>query len=191
MSETLTEAERRQRKALLEIMMQDLDHADPYPQRPTERGTADPRKEAARWYRRELLTPLAACDLFEKSAPTVRRAAADKLVYSPFVLHVSGKPVRLIDLRSAIAYWSVEHSEHRLKEMRANGNLMVIDEREFNILHPEPLITRGDAEEEGEHRLGEMRAGSNLMVIDEREYDILHPEPLITRGDSEEEGEEK
>ena len=67
-----------------------------------------------------MLTPLAACDLFEKSPPTVRRAAAGHLVYTPFVLHVSGKPVRLIDLRSAIAYWG-EHSEHRLGEMRASG----------------------------------------------------------------------
>ena len=191
MSETLTEAERRQRKALLEIMLHDLDRADPSPQRSPQRGTADPRKEAARRNRCELLTPLAACDLFQKSPPTVRRAAADKHVYSPFVLHVSGKPVRLIDLRSAIAYWLVVRSEHRLKEMRANGNLMVIEEREYNILHPEPLITRGDSEEEGEHRLGEMRADSNLMLSEDREYDILNPEPLITRGDSEEEGEEK
>ena len=151
MSETLTEAERRQRKALLETMMQDLDHPGPDPQRPPESDIADPRKEHARWNGYELLTPLAACDLFKKSPPTVRRAAAERFVYSPFVLHVSGKPVRLIDLRSAIAYWG-PHSEHRLDEMRANGYLMLIEERGYNILHTEPLITRGDSEEEEEEK---------------------------------------
>ena len=151
MSEMLTEAERRRRKAVLETMMQDLDRAGPDPQRPPQRDTADPRKGRAQWNRCELLTPLAACDLFKKVAPTVRRAAAERLVYSPFVLHVSGKPVRLIDLRSAIAYWG-PRSERRLNEMRANGNLMVIEEREYNILHPEPLITRGDSEEEKEEK---------------------------------------
>ena len=131
--------------------MQDLDRAGPDPQRPPESDTADPRKERAEWNRCELLTPLAACDLFEKSAPTVRRAASERLVYSVFVLHVSGKPVRLIDLRSAIAYWG-PHSERRLDEMRANGNLMWIEEREYNILHPRPLVTRGDSEEEEEEK---------------------------------------
>ena len=151
MSEMLTEAERRQRKALLETMMQGLDRAGPVPRQPRERDTADPRKEAAWWNRCELLTPLAACDLFKKSPPTVRRAAAERRVYIAFVLHVSGKPVRLIDLRSAIAYWG-PHSEERLDEMRANGNLMVIEEREYNILHPGPLVTRGDSEEEEEEK---------------------------------------
>ena len=152
MSEILPEAERRRRRALLNAMLEDLHHAGPDRQRPAERATDNPRKESTKFEGLELLTPLAACNLFEKSAPTVRRAVADKLVYSPFVLHVSGKPVRLIDLRSAIAYWRVVHSEQRLKEMRSNGNLMWIEEREYNILHPEPLITRGDSEEEEEEQ---------------------------------------
>ena len=131
--------------------MQELDHPGPDPQLPPGSDTADSRKERAQWNRCELLTPLAACDLFKKSPPTVRRAASERFVYSPFVLHVSGKPVRLIDLQSAIAYWG-PRSEHRLDEMRANGNLMLIEEREYNILHPGPLVTRGDSEEEEEEK---------------------------------------
>ena len=149
MSERLTETERRRRKAVLDSIMQDLDRAGPSAQRPTDGDTADSRKTVAAANGLELLTPLAACDLFSKSPPTVRRAVSHSHVYNPFVMHLSDKPVRLIDLSSAIAYWDV-HSEARLDEMRANGTLMWIDERSYNILHPTPLVTRGEQDEEEE-----------------------------------------
>lgn len=147
MNEILTEAERRRRRELLARMIEDLDRRGPQHRPLTESDVSDRSKELTEHQGLELLTPLAACDLFAKTAPTVRRAVAEGLVYSPFALNVTGKPVRLIDLRSAIAYWGPPGAR-RLDEMRTNGNLLRIEVLDYNILHPEPLVTATDPHEE-------------------------------------------
>ncbi len=54
----------------------------------------------------EVLTPVAACELFGKSAEAVRRAVAEGFVKSPGELRFGVRPIRLIDLQSALDYWS-------------------------------------------------------------------------------------
>ncbi len=146
MSEPPTELERRRQIEVLSGVIEGLKRPRPEHGPRTEADVVHGCKEVAAKWGLELLTPLAACDLFAKTAPTVRRAVADGLVYSPFMLNASGKPVRLIELESAIAYWG-RPSERRLDEMRANGNLLRIGRFDYNILHPEPLITPHNSNE--------------------------------------------
>ena len=101
------------------------------------------RAQAAKDYARErgleLLTPLAACELFGKSAPTVRRAVAEDHVYAPFTLNATGKPVSLIKLESAIAYWGTP-DEGLLNQMRDSGHVLSISGIGYNVLSPKPLV---------------------------------------------------
>ena len=76
----------------------------------------------------EVLTPLAACALFGKSAEAVRRAAREERVIELFELWLTEKRVRLIELQSAIKYWArdpwptyLEPLEEQLDRMRRNG----------------------------------------------------------------------
>ena len=109
---------------------------------------------------REVLTPLAASVLFGKSGEAVRRATAEGVVTSPCTLRFSDRPIRLIDLESAIAYWHrsprPEYSgplRAALKEMRLNGMTFAAQEGNYNddsisddplctfrLLHPFPLV---------------------------------------------------
>ena len=108
---------------------------------------------------REVLTPLAACVLFGKSGEAVRRATAEGHVTSPCELQFSERPIRLIDLGSAIAYWHrnprpayMGQLDAALAEMRLNGITFAAQVRnikdgtlsddplcKLRILHPYPL----------------------------------------------------
>ena len=137
---TLSDSERRRRKDVLKLLLKDLDRPPKQPYPRTEREREQAAKDKARETDRELLTPLAACKLFAKSSPTVRRAIAEGHVYAPFTLDATAKPVSLIQLKSAIAYWG-QHDEHLLNEMRDNGHTLGVSGSVYNVLSPTLLVT--------------------------------------------------
>ena len=96
----------------------------------------------------DVLTPIAACELFGKSSEAVRRATSEGLVNSPVALQFGVQPIHLLDLRSAIDYWArgpraayMESMEAAIDRMRGYGitfkDAWEIDH--FRILHPHPL----------------------------------------------------
>ena len=97
---------------------------------------------------KDVLTPLAACELFGKTSETVRRATAEGLVKSPIALQFGSKPIHLLDLKSAKQYWArgpraayMESIDAAVDRMRGCG-ITFTDEWEidgFRILHPFPL----------------------------------------------------
>ena len=91
----LTPAEQRRRKALLELLLEDLDEVSGQ----TEEERRQAAKDEAREENRELLPPLAAGELFGKSAATIRRAVAEGHVTAPLTLDFTAKPTRLLSLR--------------------------------------------------------------------------------------------
>ena len=107
-------------------------------------------KEQAREMNLELLTPLAASALFEKSPEAVRKAVRNGHVFVRFNLRATEKNVDLIRLDSAIDYWGTQNShdfEMRLNEMRDNGLTLSVDGLGYNVLHPTPLLTLRDGQE--------------------------------------------
>ena len=102
----------------------------------------------------DVLTPLAACYLFGRSGEAVRRAVREGQVTTPFSLGFTAKEIRMIDLRSAMAYWSTDRGrgyepfEADVDRMRGYGMVVEVFEADYAILHPYPLIFRpsGDAE---------------------------------------------
>ena len=93
---------------------------------------------------REVLTPLAAAALFDISEATVRIARLRGFVATALDLRVTGKPVYLLLLDSAIRYWGEpDDLEARLDEYRANGTTMSVGTLFYNILHPESIVTIG------------------------------------------------
>ena len=93
----------------------------------------------------KVLTPIAACFLFGRSGEAVREGH----VRTPFSLAFTAKEVRLIDLRSAEAYWGTERGtgyepwETEVDRMRGYGTVIQVHETEYAILHPYPLISTG------------------------------------------------
>ena len=87
----------------------------------------------------ELLTPNATTTLFGITPAAVRQARLRRSVCSPFSLDVAGRPVDLLTLESAVAYWG-EASADTLDLMRDNGLLITICGNTFNVLHPRPMI---------------------------------------------------
>ena len=82
----------------------------------------------------DVLTPLAACYLFGKDESTVRLAVLRGHVYSPFSFWLTGKEIRMLDLKSAIAYWGVknvaargQNLEHELEQMRLYGEYVSVN----------------------------------------------------------------
>ena len=98
----------------------------------------------------EVLTPLAACVLFGRSGEAVRRAVRKGHVNTPFSLAFTAKEVRMIDLRSAEGYWGTERRtgyepwETEVYRMRGYGVVIQVDETEYHVLHPYPLIATGN-----------------------------------------------
>jgi len=106
---------------------------------------------------REVLTPNATCMLFGKSTEAVRRALAEGHVQSPGELRFGVRPIRLIDLNSAIAYWgrglpAAYSFEDELAKMRWYGvsikayvhrddTLEDIPFSRYRVLHFEPLLS--------------------------------------------------
>ena len=112
-----------------------------HPQNPSERQQA--ARDEAQASGQELITPLAACKLFKKSAATVRRAVNHGHVWAPYVLQATGTPTNLIDLKSAIHYWN--HADpDTIHIMRNNGNTLTINGNSYNILSLERLIDHRD-----------------------------------------------
>ena len=96
----------------------------------------------------DVLTPVAACELFGKSSEAVRRATSEGLVNSPIALQFGAQPIHMLDLRSAIAYWArgpraayMESIEAAIDRMRSCGITFTdswgIDR--YRVLHPHPL----------------------------------------------------
>ena len=51
---------------------------------------------------KEVITPVAACALFGRSAEAVRRAVAEGFVKSSYALNIGARPIRLLDLDKRI-----------------------------------------------------------------------------------------
>ena len=95
----------------------------------------------------EVLTPLAACVLFGRSIDAVRTAAKRGHVASRFSMLFTGKQIRFLDLRSAVAYWGEQADQAaELERFRRYGFEFRIDWepwQPYRILHPYPLISTG------------------------------------------------
>lgn len=93
----------------------------------------------------DVLTPIAACELFGKSTEAVRRATTENLVESPVALHFGAQPIHLLDLESALAYWAkrprpayFEPLQSAIDRMRGFG-ITFKDSGEiehYRVLHP-------------------------------------------------------
>ena len=98
-----------------------------------------------------MLTPLAACYLFGRSEPAVRRAAREGLVVTHLALSFTSKQVRLFDLQSCLDYWGKNPwpkyrrpLEEELEEMRFFGGITLrYMDRDYRVLHPSPLVYQG------------------------------------------------
>ena len=100
-------------------------------------------KERAMAEGREVLTPQAARSLFGISGPAVRQARIEGHVRTPVTLEVTGSPVHLLGLSSAVEYWG--HRKRQdfdavLMDMRENSCLLGVGWTFFNVLHTRPLV---------------------------------------------------
>ena len=106
----------------------------------------------------ELITPLGAVFLFGKSTPTVRLAIREGKVRTEIELHIEQRPIRLIELESAIKYWGKDYQyfESELKELHRGAFMLQVVGFKYKILHlPGYLATRPpNAETETWFRLG-------------------------------------
>ena len=94
----------------------------------------------------EVLTPAATCELFGKSAGTVRDTARGQRIETVFTVQFSGRAVRLYRLASCIDYWRTPNL-NELERMRANGHVLFVSNADgqggnsYNVLHTERLVT--------------------------------------------------
>ena len=96
----------------------------------------------------DVLTPIAACELFGKSTEAVRRATSERLVEVPVVLQFGANAIPLIALDSAISYWLkgkrasyMPDLQPEIDRMRSCG-ITFTDSWEiehFRVLHPGAL----------------------------------------------------
>ena len=97
----------------------------------------------------DVLTPIAACELFGKSTEAVRRATSERLVESPVALQFGANAIPLIALDSAIAYWGgkgkrpsyMPDLQLEIDRMRTCG-IVFTDSwaiEHYRVLHPGPL----------------------------------------------------
>ena len=116
---------------------------------------------------REVLTPLAASFLFGKSGEAVRRATAEGHVISPVELQFSERPIRLIDLHSALGYWHRTRPAHLAKVEATKLEAALADMRLYGITF-----------------FGQVGSFADGSVSDDplTYYRVLHPLPLVVRG---------
>ena len=87
--------------------------------------------------------------LFGRSDEAVRRAISEELVEVPLKLHFGAKPINLIALDSALAYWMrsarpgyMQPLKSELEQMRLYGAVITfpggIDK--YRVLHAFPLV---------------------------------------------------
>ena len=140
---TLDKEERQQLIGLLELVIDQLRLA---PAKPPHSATDlhQAAKHEAQDLNLELLTPLAAAELFKKSGATVRRAILEGHIIAPYKLQVTARPVKLIDLPSALKYWKNDYRDDLdsdIDRMRTNGQVVNINGAYFNILSTKHLVT--------------------------------------------------
>ena len=93
----------------------------------------------------EFLSPLAVQELWEISGASVRKAIGAGNVEAPVELWLTDRPVSLICLESACAFWG-EPDEEKVAEMREN-DVDLFQAVGWKVLHPKPLIRMRDPEE--------------------------------------------
>ena len=104
-------------------------------------------KQGTREWKLEVLTSAAAEYLFGVSGSAVQHARLKGRIHSPVTLDVTGKPVNLIDLESAIEYWQSKKRldfEDVLEDMRENGHLLAVRNTTYNVLHTRPFARFND-----------------------------------------------
>ena len=102
-------------------------------------------KSACRDDGSELMTPLAIAALFDISGAAIRMARMHGFIDAYVRLSVTGKPVELILLQTALDYWkraAPADLEDQLTAYRENGTTLEIDSEFFNLLHSEKITTR-------------------------------------------------
>ena len=101
-------------------------------------------RERCRNAGREVLTPRAAAALFGLSEATVRVARLSGAVETALTLAVTGKPIQLLLLDSALRYWrrpgQREFLRRTLEEFRANGTTISVGTLFYNVLHSEKSV---------------------------------------------------
>lgn len=88
----------------------------------------------------EVLTPLGACVLFGRSTEAVRRAAREGKVRTELVIDFEARPVRLVELQSALQYWKRPNYsgnyERGLSSLREAAPVLEVSGQRYKILHP-------------------------------------------------------
>ena len=91
----------------------------------------------------EVLTPLAAARLFERSSEAVRTASRKGLVRTELVIDIETRPVRLVTFESAIKYWGVSrvvNVEEQLEQMREHSIVLSVFGGTYRVLHPRSAV---------------------------------------------------
>ena len=101
----------------------------------------------------ELLSPLAVRELWNITGASVRKAIRAGNVEVPLEVWLTDRPVSLIRLESACAFWG-EPDEEKVAEMREN-DFNLFQGVGWKILHPMPLISIRDPEEVAQGELAE------------------------------------
>ena len=106
-------------------------------------------KEDAKRWGWEVLTPQAATALFGISASAVRQARLSGHVDCRFTVDLTGRPLHLLDLQSAIEYWRDKKRDDFadvLEDMRENGHVLGVNGIGYNVLHDKPIVRLNDVE---------------------------------------------
>jgi hypothetical protein len=106
-------------------------------------------KEDAKKLGFEVLTPQAATTLFNISASAVRQARLGGHVYTTFTVDLTGRPLHLLHLQSAIEYWEDKKRDDfadALDNMRKNGHVLGVSGIGYNVLHDKPIVRLNDVE---------------------------------------------
>ena len=95
----------------------------------------------------EVLTPAAAVELFEVTPGDVRTARIRGNVAVSFTLELTGKPLHLVNLQSAVEYWGQKKRptfDTALATMRRAGTLVGVNWIAYDLLHDRPLVRLED-----------------------------------------------
>ena len=106
-------------------------------------------KEDAKKLGFEVLTPQAATALFGISASAVRQARLGGHVYCRFIVDLTGRPLHLLHLQSAIDYWGDKKGDDFadvLDDMREDGHILGVNGIGYNVLHDKPIVRLNDVE---------------------------------------------
>ena len=112
---------------------------------------AERQRRARAWARDhgyEVLTTAVASRVFGVSGSAVRQARVREHVKTRLTLQVSGQPVPLLDMRSAIEYWGKVRLDFDavLDEMRQDCHTFALGWAVYNILHDKPIVRLASAD---------------------------------------------